>query len=252
MLRQSPTTIQGSALLRAIARRKLQSIREERARALGQESETSHNANEQLVRDAIRYGPWHWMRNHCRTHNPHWKEEGYSSPELPFPDKPYFAYLVDYLADPETDVALIEKSRDMMLTWSCVGYFLFEAMTVPAREIVFQTLEDVKAQEMVAYARQLWRTQPGYLREAFPLTKPIEKMAANELTFANGSAIWGIPGGKDKLRSYHPWGYLNDETSFQAEAGECYDNALSACVKIVLNSTANAGWYSDMRNDVNA
>jgi hypothetical protein len=36
----------------------------------------------------------------------------------------------------------------------------------------------------------------------------------------NGSYIIGIPGGADQIRSYHPWGYLNDESSFQPDAGE--------------------------------
>jgi len=234
-----------------MARRKAQKDRERLALAIGSESETSDRHEEQLVREAVKGGAWPWLAHHCRTFNPHWKEEGLESPEMPFPQKPYFKPIIEYLADPENEVVFIEKSRDMMLTWACMGYFTFEAMTVPAREIVCQTLEETKAHELINYAKQLWRTQPAYLRNAFPLTKDVDAFAANELAFQNGSVIWGIPGGKDKLRSYHPWGYFNDETSFQAEAGECYDNALAACVKIVLNSTASAGWFSDVCRDVN-
>jgi hypothetical protein len=46
-------------------------------------------------------------------------------------------------------------------------------------------------------------------------------------------------------------GILNDETSFQPEAGECYNEALSAVKgKIILNSSAGPGWYADVRHDI--
>ena len=53
------------------------------------------------------------------------------------------------------------------------------------------------------------------------------------------------------MRGYHPWGYFNDETSFQPEAGECYNEALSAVKgKIILCSTAGPGRYADFRHDI--
>ena len=73
----------------------------------------------------------------------------------------------------------------------------------------------------------------------------------HELNFANGSYIIGIPGGADQIRSYHPWGYLNDESSFQADAGECYNETLAAAKgKIIFNSSAGPGCYADARRDI--
>jgi len=61
----------------------------------------------------------------------------------------------------------------------------------------------------------------------------------------------GIPGGADQIRSYHPWGYLNDESSFQPDAGECFNEAISAVAgKIIFNSSAAPGWYADARHDI--
>lgn len=75
--------------------------------------------------------------------------------------------------------------------------------------------------------------------------------AGLELIFANGSYIAGIPGGADQIRSYHPWAYLNDESGFQPEAGDAYNEALSAVKgKIIFNSSANPGWYADFRRDI--
>ncbi len=80
---------------------------------------------------------------------------------------------------------------------------------------------------------------------------PLDQQPADRLDFANGSYILGIPGGANQIRSYHPWGYLNDESSFQADAGECYNEALAAVKgKIVFNSSAGTGWYANARKDI--
>jgi len=239
------------AYLRALARRRVEEHEESLARARQTENPVSSEeaaARNKRVREATA-DEWTWLRNHTETYNPHWIEEGRPSPYEPFPDKPYFPVLFEYLHLPGR-VKPIKKSRDMMVTWAIMGYFTLEAMKVPEREIVVQTMKDDKVIQCIDYAKCLYRRQPDWLREAFPLAKPIEKMAAKEFSLANGSVIAGIPGGADQLRSYHPWGYFNDETAFQPEAGLCYDEALSACQKIVLNSTAADSWFFDWMDDV--
>jgi hypothetical protein len=148
-------------------------------------------------------------------------------------------------------IMFIEKSRDMMVSWACVAYFTLQAMTVPERGVIFQTQKLAKAIDLLNYAKCLYSRQPEWLKNFFPLAKPLKKQAANRLEFANGSYILGIPGGANQLRGHHPWGYFNDETSFQPEAGECYNEALSAVKgKIILNSSAGPGWYADVRHDI--
>jgi hypothetical protein len=240
------------AYFRAVARRRYEQHEESIARARQVENTVSDEeaaASNRRVREATDT-EWQWLRNHTETHNPHWQEEGRSSPYETFPDKPYFPVIFEYLHGPGK-VKAIDKSRDMMVTWAIMGFFTLQAMKVHEREIVVQTMEEGKARECIGYSKCLYRRQPQWLKDAFPLAKPIDKMAANEFSLANGSVIWGIPGGAGKLRTYHPWGYFNDETAFQPEAGECYDEALSACQKIVLNSTAWPGWYFDWLSDIN-
>jgi len=117
--------------------------------------------------------------------------------------------------------------------------------------VLFQTQKKDKVVQLVKYAKCLYRHQPKWLREAFPLSKPIDSQPADALTFAHGGGVIGIPGGANQIRSYHPWGYLNDESSFQPEAGECFNEALSAVKgKIIFNSSAGPGWYADVRHDI--
>ena len=80
------------------------------------------------------------------------------------------------------------------------------------------------------------------------MAKPLDKQPKDVLEFASGGYVLGIPRGRD---GHHPWGYLNDESSFQPEAGERYNEALSVVRgKIIFNSSAGPSWYADARRDI--
>jgi hypothetical protein len=191
--------------------------------------------------------PLYWLQNFTKTKDPHWREAGADSAYRPFPDKPYFRPICE--AFQRESVLFIEKSRDLMVSWICVGLFTHVCMTVEGIEVVMQTLKEDKAFELVDYAKTLYGEQPDFLRLAYPLTKPLARQSNGCLEFANGSRLWGMPGGQDQIRSYHPWGFLGDEVAFQPEAGECYDHAIPVCQKIVEISSAGLGWFNDFVND---
>jgi len=190
-----------------------------------------------------------WVTEYAKTYNEHWIEEGRPDPYEFFPRYNYFRTTFELLEYER--VHWFVKSRDLMLSWSLVAYFTKNAMTVPFRGVLFQTQKEDKVVQLIDYAKCLYKTQPAFLQEAYPLKKPLDKQQQLTLEFANGSYIAGIPGGADQIRSYHPWGYLNDESSFQSEAGECYNEALAVVKgKIVFNSSAGPGWYADARRDI--
>jgi len=207
------------------------------------------NKNKQMserVRKAIA-DPYTWVRQYTETYNEHWVEEKRLSPYEAFPDWPFIESLFElFLLEP---IVLIEKSRDMMVSWCCVAYFTWEAMRIPERGVLFQTQKEDKVKQLIKYAKCLYERQPPWLKDAFPLAKPLKRQPDLSLTFANGSNIVGIPGGANQVRSYHPWGYFNDETAFQPEAGESYNEALAAAHKVILCGTAGPGWYADFKND---
>ena len=156
-----------------------------------------------------------WVTEHTKTFNEHWVEECRTSPYEPFPRYDYLAILFEILDAGR--IVWIEKSRDMMVSWACVAYLTLKAMTTPECGVLFQTQKENKAIQLVKYAKCLYDQQPDFLREAFPLTKPTRDQPALSLEFKHGGYISGIPGGADQIRSYHPYGYLNDESSFQPE-----------------------------------
>ena len=204
-----------------------------------------HKANVELMTSSA----YVWATRHTKTYNEHWKEEGRPSPEEPFPDDPYFAYV--FACMKLNPVWWWEKSRDMMLSWACVAFLELEAMKTPFCGILFQTQKDKKVIQLIDYAKHLYRNSDPEIKEQYPLSKPLERHSDHELNFANGSYIIGIPGGADQIRSYHPWGYLNDESSFQPDAGECYNEAIAAVKgRIIFNSSAGPGWFADARKDI--
>jgi hypothetical protein len=220
-----------------------------RIEALRRESVTGRSAEDARLREAIST-PYLWATEYTQTYNEHWVEEGRPSPYEPFPQRlPYLEPLFQ-MFDLER-ILWIVKSRDMMISWACLAYLTWKAMSTPLCGSVVQAQKEKKVIQLIDYAKCLYRRQPAWLRDAFPLAKPLKNQSDLELEFANGSYIVGIPGGADQIRSYHPWGYLNDESSFQPEAGDCYNEALSVVKgKIIFNSSAGPGWYADARRDV--
>lgn len=190
-----------------------------------------------------------WVTQHTATYNEHWKKEGRPSPYEKFPPHPYFKVIFDAIENEE--IIWIEKSRDLMISWACVAYLTLQAMKTPYCGVIFQTQKDDKVIQLVDYAKHLYRQQDQKIRARYPLSKPLDQQPAHSMHFAEGGYVVGIPGGADQIRSFHPWGYLNDESSFQADAGECYNEAISAVKgKIIFNSSAGPGWYADARRDI--
>jgi hypothetical protein len=209
------------------------------ARALAEAKRRRNRVNPELA--AAIADPLVWLQHYTRTRDSHWQEAGATSAYRPFPDKPHFRPLLEIIRS--ESVVFVEKSRDMMLSWLCVGYFTHACMTTESIEVLFQSQTEEKAAELVEYAKCLYERQHGELKAAYPLAEGSSQQSSLELSFANGSRIIGIPHGADKVRSYHPWALLMDEAAFMPEAGEAYDEAVSACQKIVVVSSAGPGWF---------
>lgn len=228
--------------------RQVSEMRMMEERATAKRREHALSTDRRWVKTAIE-SPFSWATEHTMTYNEHWTVEGRPSPYEPFPRYEYIRHLFD-IFDRER-IVWIEKSRDMMVTWACVAYLTLQSMTTPECGVVIQTQKEKKVIQLIDYAKCLYRTQDARIQAEFPLEKSLDDQPALGLYFANGARIEGIPGGADQIRSYHPWGYLNDESSFQPDAGECYNEALAAVKgKVIFNSSAGPGWYADARNGV--
>lgn len=228
-----------------LAMERLRQVDEEKERAKA--GRTLAIQEEQKQVQEMIADPLVWMQKYTETKDNHWREHGAESPYRGFPDYPYLRAQMDGLI--RCPFAFIAKSRNMMLSWLCVGYFAHAVMTTPGIEVLFQSQKEDKAFELVDYAKTLYDRQRPELKRAFPLTKQLKDMADGELVFASGSRIIAIPGGADQIRSYHPWGLLMDEAAFMPEAGDCYNNALPVCKRIIVLSSAGPGWFAETMRD---
>lgn len=207
-----------------------------------------------------------WLRNATRTFNPHWQDQGFDGPYQPFPDDEYLDYVLDYLR-PKTEFRLgwlraqvpddplkgareriIEKSRTMLGTWCCVGYFTHYAMTIAGVEFLFQSQTKEKAEELVDYGKILWDQQEPWIKDEFPLDRKLSDFPMNLVRWKNGSRIVGIPSDPDKIRMYHPTGLLIDEAAFLEGFKKNRETALPACKIIVELSSAGPSEFGDFVN----
>jgi len=197
----------------------------------------------ELVTSKVR-DPLTWLQHHTQTKDPHWREARAKSHYRPFPDKPYFRPIVEALK--REQIVFCAKSRDLMLSWLFVGFFTHDCMTTPGVEVLFQSQTEEKAAELVDYAKILYSHQDQDLKKLYPLDAPLAKQSRLELNFAHDNRIVGIPHGADKIRSYHPTALFIDEAAFVPDAGQSYDEAVAACQKIAVLSSANTGWFESV------
>jgi hypothetical protein len=146
----------------------------------------------------------------------------------------------------------IPKSREMMLSWAVVGYAVWVAQWHENSQIILQSERESKSVDLVVgrgipgYARVLWEQQDAFLKRLHPLTKPIDDMPGDLLSWKNGSSMRGVPSGADQVRQYHPVLFIMDEAAFLSEAAASYDTAEPVATQIIVVSSAGPSWVGDV------
>jgi len=187
--------------------------------------------------------------HHTKTRDDHWKEKG-TEPYARFPDKPYFPFLFHLL---KTERRLfLPKSREMGLSWAVIGDSVHMCQWNPNTHVIVQSAKEDKSIDLVVgkgipgYARVLWEQQDDFLKLLHPLTKSIEDMPGDLLTWQNGSSLRGVPAGADQIRQYHPARFIMDEAAFLPEASASYGAAEPVADQIVVVSSAAPGWFAEV------
>jgi hypothetical protein len=189
-------------------------------------------------------GPMYWLRKWTRTFNFQW-ERDHQQPEAPFPYRPFADRKIDLrslpfphdftAADPpdyidilmgflmftkdiaKHDELWIPKSREMMTSWTVVGYITWHCQFRPQIEWILQSEDDLKAMGNIKYANALYTNQPQWMKQMHPLHSG-EEGSSHKVEWATGSLIRALPSGIRKFASSHAHGYMSDETAHQAGA----------------------------------
>jgi hypothetical protein len=160
---------------------------------------------------------------------------------------PYFPRLFELF---QTSRRLfVPKSREMGLSWCTMAYAVWLCQWTENSQVIVQSEKEAKSIDLVVgrgspgYCRVLWEQQDDFLKIAHPLTKPIDDMPGDLLSWRNGSSIRGVPSGADQVRQYHPALFVMDEAAFLTEAEFFYNTAEPVTAQIVVVSSAGPGWF---------
>lgn len=184
-------------------------------------------------------------------------EHDIEHPIKPFPDKLYLKAVVDLMlvsgklikpgeavhaleagvdrgileAAHQSGIFMLEKSRQLLVTWIVCAYMLWRAKFVQHQLLLVQSKREEDAANLV------FNKEPHLARISFmEIHVPRHLRSVSfpgggsfgHIYFPNGSHIWAIPEGGDIIRSNSPSAVFSDESAFQPEFGNSYTAALPA------------------------
>ncbi len=161
----------------------------------------------------------YYLENLVYTLDEHDKE----TPVKKFPGHmPYIYDLAElFLTEP---LLLVEKSRQMRVTWTMVACHLWDAQFHQGRRIFFQSKKEADANEIVNRAKFIYEHYPEPVKRLihthYPANTP---MAYLKLEFGKQkSIIQGTPQGANVLRQFTASRIFSDEMAFQDKAEEAF------------------------------
>lgn len=182
---------------------------------------------------------WSFFRWFMWTKDEHDK----SDPIKKFPEKAMYRVILRIIN--ETDVLFVEKSRQIMMTWTSAGYFLWDALFHKGRLIAYQSKKQDDADSVIERMRIVYNELE---KRGFPYLPAAKKAGLrtgtdSEIKFdENLCKLWGIPQGPDVVRSNTFSGILADECNHQPEFAKGYA-AAKPCIngggKYIAQGTAN-------------
>jgi hypothetical protein len=170
-----------------------------------------------------------------------------TTPYARWPEKPFFPWLFGLLRSERR--LFVPKSREMGLSWAVVADSVHLCQWNPNTHVIIQSEKETKSIDLVVgkgipgYSRVIWEQQDEALQEMHPLTKDINDLPGNFMTWENGSSIRGVPAGADQIRQYHPARFIMDEAAFLTEAAASYGAAEPVCSQIIVVSSAAPSWF---------
>lgn len=115
---------------------------------------------------------------------------------------------------------LIEKSRQMMVTWMACAYALWVAMFHEGKRVFIQSKKEKDANATLDRVKFIYQHLPEKMKEKYKVNEP---MAYCKMQWGKrNSIIEAIPQGADVLRQYTASLIISDEMAFQERAEEAY------------------------------
>ena len=179
--------------------------------------QVDHKLEELDVLDAIlkaEEDPYFFLTTFCYTLDQH----DHDHPIKLFPSLDYirfFAY--EFINEKKL---LVEKSRQMIVTWTFVALCLWDTMFHKGKLTFFQSKKEEDANALVDRAKFIYRHLPKLIQDKYPTKQPFTYM---KLTFPfQESEIRATPQGPEQIRMHTSSNIFSDEMAFQEEARNAY------------------------------
>ena len=146
---------------------------------------------------------------------------------------------------------LIEKSRQMLMSWLLCGWAVREAVLGANRTVGIISRREDEAKDLVERCKFLVRSLEPYVLERLPGFRG----GATEMKFENGSRILAFPSTEDVGRGYTFSLLIVDEAAFIPNLKELYESLMPAVpdsCQVVMCSTvgrAPVGLFYEMRKN---
>lgn len=163
----------------------------------------------------------------------------------PFPLKEYVPTIIETWLNHR--FVLLQKSRDMVATWTVVMCYTWDTLFHQGKQYIFQSQDADKTSDLVKRANIIYRNQPKFIREVHRAEKALGLSKAGVFRVDSlGSEIMGFPQGADQIRQYHPTGIFLDEAAYLVDAGNTFaaiKPAIQSGGRFTAVSSANASWF---------
>jgi hypothetical protein len=161
--------------------------------------------------------PWFFLTHYAYTQDPVLGVTGY-------PAYPFLRNLIHAMY--HNRLVLIPKSRQMLMSWSAVGYFLWKAIFTGPSLILFLSRGESSAQELLLRTRFLYDHLPRWMQPA------LGRDSREELELRRiGSRIISLPATRNAPRMYSPSAVFWDEMAFTP-----WDEDIWAALKPAVDS----------------
>jgi len=193
-----------------------------------------------LEMELCKRDPLHWLYTWCWTldsHDPIHKIKR-------FPEKKYIRKITELWLTEER--LLIEKSRQMMISWWFMALNLWDCMFHEGRLSIIQSKKEKDANKLILRAWFIFKRLPNWM-------KPKHNFTYCNLIFPEiESEILGIPQGEDTARMHTASRFTMDEMAFQTQAEGAYTAAkptIDGGGKFLGVSSANPSFFELLVND---
>jgi len=175
-------------------------------------------------------------------------EHDEQNPVKPFPLTPASVAYATAWFDLHEQVLMIEKSRQIMATWTGIMLHLWYALFVPMRSIYFVGKHKHHTAKMVRRVKFVYQNLPEWVKTALPTSKPVNELPEYLFRLAHGSFIEGLPRGPEQLREATASAVFADEAAFIPHFEDVYAAAIPALAgggKFTIQTSPLAGTFAE-------